>query len=40
LRVAVVQVVKAMDAAAVPEAEHEQEGTFDQAHDPAAKADA
>lgn len=34
------QAVKATDAAAGPEAEHEQEGTFDQEHDPAAKADA
>lgn len=34
------QVAKAMDAAAVPEAEHEQEETVDQEDDPAAKADA
>lgn len=33
------QVAKAIDAAAVPEVEHEQE-TFDQEDDPAAKANA
>lgn len=34
------RVVKAMDAAAVPEGGHEQGETYDQEDDPVAKADA